>query len=170
MDRSQKEELVQSVKGMLSQSSTILVVKQTGLTVDQVTNLRRQMRGAGAQFKVLKNTLARIAVQGTSVEKLQPLLNGPTVIAFSNDPVSVAKVLVKFSDTNDRLEVLGGMMDGRLLDQSAVKTLATLPSLDELRSKILAVINTPATRIAVVTKEPAASLARVMAAYGRSGN
>ena len=125
------------------------------------------MRDAGAEFKVLKNTLARIAVKDTALEGLTPMLVGPTALAYSTDPVAAAKVVAKFANTNDMLKIVGGILNGQVLTDAGVKSLATLPSLDELRSKIIAVISTPATRLAVLAKEPAARVARVLAAKGR---
>lgn len=167
MDRSQKEELVSQMRQTLESASSIIVTRQVGLTVSEVTNLRCQMREAGAEFKVMKNTLAQLAVKGTKMEGLAGFLQGPTALAYSTDPVGAAKVISKFSNSNDKLSVVGGYLDGHILDQNGVKALASLPSLDELRSKIIAVISTPATRLAVLTKEPATCVARVLAARGR---
>jgi len=166
MDRSQKEELVSRMRQVLQSASSIIVTQQTGLTVSEVTALRAQVREVGAEFKVMKNTLAQLAVKGTEMEVLSPLLQGPTALAYSSDPVSAAKVVSKFANSNEKLTVVGGYLDGRLLDQNAVKALATLPSLDELRSKIIAVISAPATKLAVLSKEPATRVARVLSARG----
>lgn len=166
MDRSQKEELVLQVRDTLQQATSVIVARQSGLTVAEVTQLRRDMRGAGAEFKVLKNTLAQIAVKGTSLEGIHPYLQGPTAIGYSQDPIAAAKVLSKFADKNDRLSIVGGFLDGQVLDAKAVKDLANLPSLNELRSKILGVISAPATKLAVLTKEPARRVAYLLAARG----
>lgn len=168
MNRALKEELVSSVREKLLGASIIVVTRQTGLTVDESTQLRRDMRESGAEFKVLKNTLAQIAIKGTNLEGLSSYLSGPTALAFSTDPVSAAKTVVNFAKKNSKLSVVGGFMDGQVINDQAVKTLAELPSLDELRSKILAIINTPATRLAVLTKEPAACIARVLHAHSQS--
>ena len=151
----------------LMNAKCVVVTHQTGLTVSEVSDLRRQMRGAGTEFKVLKNTLAKIAVQGTPLEGMSSLLEGPTALAFSTeDAIAPAKVAAKFANKNDRLKLVGGFLDGQVLDAKGVDALAKLPSLDELRSKILAVLNTPATRIALLAKEPATRVARVLNARG----
>jgi len=167
MNRTEKEQLVVDIRDTLQQASVVIVTQQTGLTVAQATLLRRQMRDAGAEFKVLKNTLARIAVKDTALEGLTPMLVGPTALAYSTDPVAAAKVVAKFANSNDMLKIVGGYLNGQMLTEAGVKSLATLPSLDELRSKIIAVISTPATRLAILSKEPAARVARVLAAKGR---
>lgn len=166
MDRSQKEELVSQMRDTLQKATSVIVAHQTGLTVAEATQLRRDMRGAGAEFKVLKNTLAQIAVKGTNLEGMNSYLQGPTALGYSQDPVAAAKVLSKFAERNDKLSIVGGFLDGQVLDAMAVKALANLPSLNELRSKIIAVISTPATKLAVLTKEPARRVAYVLAARG----
>lgn len=167
MDRSKKEELVSQVRESLLGASSVIVTHQTGLSVSQVTGLRRQMREAGAEFKVVKNTLAQLAVKDTALEGLTGHLKGPTVLAFSKDPVSAAKVISKYSSTNDRLSIVAGYLDGQILDVNGVKALANLPSLDELRAKLVSVIVAPATKLAILAKEPASRVARVIAARGR---
>lgn len=164
MNRALKEELVLSVREKLSDASLVVVTRQTGLTVDESTQLRRVMREAGAEFKVLKNTLAQLAIKGTPYEGLSTYLTGPTALAFSVDPVSAAKVAVNFAKKNAKLSVVGGFMGGQVIDEKAVKTLADLPSLDELRSKLLGIFNAPATKLAVLAKEPATCIARVLLA------
>jgi large subunit ribosomal protein L10 len=163
MDRSQKEELVSQMRDTLQQAASVIVARQTGLTVAEATQLRRDMRGAGAEFKVLKNTLAQIAVKGTSLEGINPYLEGPTAIGYSQDPIAAAKVLSKFAEKNDRLSIVGGFLDGQVLDAQAVKDLANLPSLNELRAKIIGVISAPATKLAVLSKEPARRVAYLLA-------
>ena len=162
MNRTQKEDLVSELKTRVEASSLIVVTRQKGLTVSEVSNLRRQMREAGADFKVYKNTLAEIAVKGTKAESLAGYLSGPTALAFSVDPIAAAKAAFKFANTNDKLQILGGVMDGKELSAADVKTLATLPSLDELRAKLLGLISAPATKIAMVLKEPGTRVARVL--------
>lgn len=162
MDRSQKEQLVSAVRDSLDGASVIIVTQQSGMTVAQSTALRREMRQAGADFKVLKNTLARIAVKGTRVDGITSMLVGPTALAYSEDPIAAAKVVAKFA--NDQLKIVGGFLNGQLLDAAGVKALATLPSLDELRAKIIGVISAPATKLATLSQEPAARIARVLAA------
>jgi large subunit ribosomal protein L10 len=168
MDRSQKQELVAGMRDRLSQASTVIIVRQTGLTVDEVTKLRRQVRDTGAEFKVLKNTLALRAVQGTTLEALSAFFEGPTAIAFSQDPVGVSKVIAKFADQTDKFTIVGACLNGQVLSANDVKSLAKLPSLDELRAKLLGLLMTPATRIAQYSREPAAMLARVIGAHSSS--
>lgn len=168
MNRSEKEELVAQVRDRMMQAKGIVITQQSGLTVSEVTDLRRQMREAGAEFKVLKNTLAKIAVTGTPMEGLSSLLEGPTAVAFSiEDAVAAAKIASKFSNSNQKLKVVGGYLDGRVLDAHSVDLIAKLPSLDELRGKIVGVLCAPATKLAVLAKEPASRVARVIGARGR---
>lgn len=164
MDRSQKEELVSRMRDTLQEAASVIVARQVGLTVAEATQLRRDMRGAGAEFKVLKNSLAQIAIKGTPLEGINPYFQGPTALGYSQDPVAAAKVLFKFSEKNDKLSIVGGCLNGQVLDVKAVKDLANLPSLNELRSKIAAIVATPATRMAILAKEPARRVACVMAA------
>lgn len=168
MDRSQKQELVTEMREKLLGAKAVVVVQQKGLTVEEVTGLRRSMRAAGAEFKVLKNTLAQRAIQGTDLGGIESLLVGPTALAFSQDPIGASKIVVNFADKNDKLAVIGGYLDGRVLTSHEVKALAKLPSLDELRAKLLGLLTAPATRIATYTREPAAMLARVIGSYARS--
>jgi large subunit ribosomal protein L10 len=168
VDRTQKEELVSTLRDKLNDSSLIVVTQQSGLTVAEVTDLRSKVREAGAEYKVMKNTLARLSVAGTKNEEITSLFNGPTALAYSADPVAAAKAVVDFSNDNDKLKVVGGIMDGQFLDASGVVALSKMPSLDELRGKLVALLVTPATQIARITKEPAGQLARVIGAYGNS--
>lgn len=168
MNRSEKEQLVSSLREGLLESSLIVVSHQTGLTVAQVLDLRRKMREAGAQFRVAKNTLARLAVAGTENEGITPLLSGPTTLAYSKDPVAAAKISVKFANDNDKFNVIGGILNGKLLDAKDVEALSKLPSIDELRAKIIGIISTPATRVAGIVQAPAGQLARVFSAYGKT--
>ncbi len=165
MDREQKEQLVATLNGLFATTTLVVVTCPIGLTVAQATELRRQMRDAGAGFKVTKNRLTRLALKGTRFEELSDLFRGPTAIAYSEDPVAAAKVAVGFAEKNEHLSILGGAIGEQVLDVGAVTTLAKLPSLDELRSSLLSLINTPATRIATVLQAPGAQLARVMNAY-----
>lgn len=168
MDRSEKEQLVSSLREGLLESSLVVVSHQTGLTVAQVSDLRRKMREAGAQFRVAKNTLARLAVAGTENEGITPLLSGPTTLAYSKDPVAAAKISVKFANDNDKFNVVGGILNGKLLGAKDIETLSKLPSIDELRAKIIGIISTPATRVAGIVQAPAGQLARVFSAYGKT--
>lgn len=166
MDRSEKEQLVDSLHGVFDAAALVVVVHQSGMTVGESTDLRRKMREAGASFKITKNRLTRIALKGTPYEALDGLFNGPTAIAYSEDPVSAAKVVVDYAKKNEKIVVLGGGSGKEVLDESSVKMLASLPSLDELRAKIVGIVSTPATRIAGVLQAPAGQVARVVGAYG----
>jgi large subunit ribosomal protein L10 len=166
VERSQKEKLVASLQELFSGSALVVVSHQVGLTVAEATDLRRQMRDAGAVFRVTKNRLARRALDGTPFQHLASLFVGPTAVACSTDPVAAAKVAVKFADDNKKLVILGGALGDQTLDVAGIKTLAALPSLDELRAKIVGMLNTPATRLAAVHQAPPAQLARLFGAYG----
>jgi large subunit ribosomal protein L10 len=165
MDRAQKTELVAELNRTFNEVSVVVVTRNLGLTVAQSTVLRNKMREAGASYKVAKNKLAKIAAEGTPYASLSALLIGPTALATSVDPVAAAKVVVEFAKTNDKLEILGGAMGDTVLDVDGVKALATLPSLDELRAKIVGLLVAPATKLATITQAPAAQLARVLDAY-----
>lgn len=169
MDRSKKHALVASLQEALTDVGLVVVTTHSGLTAAEVTNLRRQMRAAGAGFKVTKNRLARLALTGTPFEGLNSLFKGPTGIAFSKDPVAAAKVAVQFANSNEKLKVIGGVLGNQVLDAGGVKALATLPSLDELRAKLVGMLQTPATRVAVVLQAPAGQLARLTGAYAQKG-
>ena len=165
MDRSQKADLVDELKNVFTETSVVVVTRNNGLTVAQSTDLRLKMRDAGAQFKVAKNRLAKIALEGTRYGSIGEMLVGPTALATSVDPVAAARVAVEFAKTNDRLEIVGGAMGDTLLDVNGIKALASLPSLDELRGKLVGLIQAPASKIARTVSEPGAQLARVFGAY-----
>jgi large subunit ribosomal protein L10 len=165
MDRAQKAEQVAELKQTFNEASAVVITRNLGLTVAQSTTLRNRMREAGASYKVAKNTLALIAVEGTTYAPISDMLTGPTALATSSDPVAAAKVAVDFAKTTDRFEIVGGAMGDTLLDVNGVKALAELPSLDELRAKIVGLIQAPATKVAQVIQAPAAQLARVFGAY-----
>jgi large subunit ribosomal protein L10 len=143
----------------------VVITRNLGMTVAQSTALRIKVREAGASFKVAKNSLAKIAAKGTAYEGVIDLFTGPTGIAASADPVAAAKVVVDFAKTNDKLEIVGGAMGSVVLNADGIKALATMPSLDEMRAKLIGLIQAPATKIAQLTTAPAAKLARVFAAY-----
>jgi large subunit ribosomal protein L10 len=145
----------------------VVVSQNKGLTVAEVTDLRRKMRAAGAQFKVAKNRLAILALDGTKFDGISPLLKGPTALAWARDPVAVAKVAVEFAKTNEKFVVLGGALGTQTLNAAGIKALSDLPSLDTLRAGLVGMISTPATRIAGVLQAPAGQLARVFAAYAK---
>ena len=165
MNRAEKADLVALLNTTFNETEVVVVTRNLGLTVAQSTDLRGKMRDADATFKVSKNRLAKIALKDTRYEPLADLLTGPIALATSSDPVAAAKVAVEFAKTNDKLEIVGGMMGDTLLDVNGVKALATMPSLDELRAKIVGLVNAPATKIARTVKEPGAQLARVFGAY-----
>lgn len=165
MDRGAKEALVTALNASLVDAGLVIVTRQAGMTVAETTKLRRQMRDAGASFKVAKNRLARLALKGTRYEALGEQLTGPTGLAYSSDPVAAAKVAVKFSKENQKLSIVGGAMAGQMLDPEGVKALAELPSLDALRGKIVGLLQAPASKIAAILQAPGGQLARVLKAY-----
>lgn len=166
MDRSQKSDAVAGLNAIFNESGVVVVTRNLGLSVAQSTDLRTKMRDAGASYKVAKNRLAKLALKDTDYVGLSELLTGPTALATSTDPVAAAKAAVEFAKTNDKLEIVGGSMGGQMLDEAGVKALASMPSLDELRGKLVGLINAPATKIAQVVNAPANKLARVFGAYG----
>ena len=169
LDRAEKSELVGTLGEIFKSTTVVVVAHYAGLTVAQMQTLRRQMKQVGASVKVAKNRLAKIALEGSDVASIAPLLKGPALIAFSGDPVAAPKVAVDFAKTNERFIILGGAMGTTALDPNGVKALAALPSLDELRAKILGLIVAPATKIAQVVNAPAAKVARVVQAYAAKG-
>lgn len=165
MDRAAKSELVTTLNDVFANTSVVVVAHYKGLTVADMQKLRKQMKQAGATVKVAKNRIAKIALEGTDVASVGPLMKGPTLIAYSSDPVAAPKVAVDFAKGNDKFVILGGAMGVTSLNPDGVKALATMPSLDELRAKLVGLINAPATKIAQVVNAPAAKLARVFGAY-----
>jgi len=165
MDRAQKSEQVASLKQTFAETSVVVVTRNLGLTVAQSTTLRNRMRDAGASYKVTKNTLTLIALEGSPYAPISDMLTGPTALATSADPVAAAKVAVDFAKTTDRFEIVGGAMGDTLLDSAGIRALAELPSLDELRAKIIGLIQAPASKIARTINEPGAMLARVIGAF-----
>jgi large subunit ribosomal protein L10 len=167
VDRAEKRELVTNLNDAFKGAGSVVVAHYAGITVAQMNDLRSRMRAAGGTVKVAKNRLAKIALQGTESETMIDLFKGQTLIAYSEDPVAAPKVASDFAKGNDRLVILGGAMGPTALDAEGVKALATMPSLDELRARIVGMIQTPATRIAAVVQAPAGQLARVFGAYAR---
>ena len=167
MDRAAKSELVADLGELFKATKVVVVAHYFGLTVAQMQTLRRQMKQAGASVRVTlqEDRFAKIALEGSDVASIGPLLKGPTLIAFSGDPVAAPKVAVDFAKTHERFVILGGAMGKTTLDPNGVKALAALPSLDELRAKIVGLIVAPATKIAQVVNAPAAKVARVVQAY-----
>jgi len=163
MDRSQKAEAVAQLNAVFNEVGVVVVTRNLGMTVAQSTELRGKMREAGAAYKVAKNRLARLALQDTAYVGLSDMLTGPVGLAWSKDPVAAAKAAVDFAKSNDKLEI--GAMGSVVLDEVGIKALAAMPSLDELRAKLIGLVNAPATKIAQVVTAPAAKVARVFAAY-----
>jgi large subunit ribosomal protein L10 len=165
MDRSQKADSVAALNAVFNEVGVVVVTRNLGLTVAQSTVLRGKMRDAGATYKVAKNRLAKIAALETPCAGIGDFLTGPTALAWSIDPVAAAKVVVDFAKTTDKIEIVGGVIGGVVLDVDGVKALATMPSLDELRAKLIGLVQAPATKLAQLSTAPAAKLARVFAAY-----
>jgi large subunit ribosomal protein L10 len=169
VERAAKRELVSTLNDVFSNTSVVVVAHYAGLTVADMQKLRTQMKQAGATVKVAKNRLAKIALEGTDVASISDLLRGPTLIAYSSDPVAAPKVAVDFAKVNEKLVILGGAMGKTTLNVDGVKALATLPSLDELRAKLVGLVQAPATKVAQVVNAPAAKLARIFGAYAKTG-
>ncbi|MBT4082854.1 MAG: 50S ribosomal protein L10 [Alphaproteobacteria bacterium] len=169
MDLEQKRELVTELNAVFNDAASVVVTQYSGLSVTEITDLRNQMRAAGANFKVTKNRLTRLALADTPYAGLADMFTGPTAIAFSEDVVAPAKVAVDYAKKNEKLVVVGGAMGENVLDVAGVKALASLPSLDELRGKIVGLLQAPATKVAGVVQAPASQLARVMGAYASKG-
>jgi large subunit ribosomal protein L10 len=165
VDRAAKKESITELSGVFKTSNTVVVAHYSGLSVAQMQTLRKQMKLAGAQVKVAKNRLAKIALKDTDAVAIVPLLKGPTVLAYSGDPVAAPKVAVDFAKANEQFVILGGSMGKTALDLNGIKALASLPSLDELRGKIVGLLVSPATKIAQLVNAPAAKVARVVQAY-----
>lgn len=169
MDRAQKAEAVSHLNGVFNTAGVVVVTHYSGLSVSELSSLRGDLREVGGTFRVIKNRLARFALEGTPVDSIKELFSGPTAIAFSDDPVAAPKAIAKFAKANDKLVILGGVMGATALDVAGVKVLAELPSLDEIRGKIAGLINAPATKIARVLQAPGGQIARVLSAYAAQG-
>ena len=169
MDRTQKEELVATLNKTFDETEMVVVTHYSGLTVAEISDLRDRIRESGAKFKVTKNRLTRLALKNTKFEGISNLFSGPTAIAYSNDPVAAAKISVEFAKENNKLIIIGGALGSDILDADGVKALATLPSLDELRGKIVGLMQAPASKIAQVLQAPGGQVARVISAYGEQG-
>jgi large subunit ribosomal protein L10 len=166
VDRAQKRELVTTLNEEWKDSGVIVVAHYKGMTVAQMTDFRKRMKEAGGAVKVAKNKLVKLALKDTEVETISDLLKGQTCVAYSEDPVSAARVSVKYARENDKLIILGGAMGRTRLDSAGVKALADLPSLDELRGTLIGLLQAPAGKIARILNEPGGMLARVLAAKG----
>jgi large subunit ribosomal protein L10 len=167
LDRAEKREVVTALHDVFAKTGVVVVAHYAGLTVSAMTKLRSEMRGAGGQVKVAKNRLVKLALEGTDAKGIADLLEGPTCLAFSADPVAAPKIAVKFAKANEKFVILGGAMGNTVLDAKGVSSLADLPSLDELRGKLIGLIQAPASKIARTVNEPAAKFARVLGAYGK---
>jgi large subunit ribosomal protein L10 len=167
VNRTQKEDLVAELNETFEGTTMVVVTYYSGLTVAEMSDLRECMRESEASFKVTKNRLTRLALKDTKFEVLNDLFKGPTAIAYSNDPVAAAKVSVEFSKPNDKLVVLGGCSGSEVLDAEGVKALAALPSLDQLRGKIVGLLQAPSTKVVQVIQAPGAQVARVLSAYSK---
>ena len=169
MDRAAKRELIDSLHGVLKSTGVVVVAHNTGMVAAQSADFRKRVKEAGGSVRVAKNTLAKLAFKDTDADKLTDLMKGPTILAYSADPIAAAKAAVTYAKGNDKLVILGGAMGKTILDAKGVKALAELPSLDELRAKIIGLLNAPATKIARTVKEPGAKLARVIHAKASQG-
>ncbi|MCZ2328383.1 50S ribosomal protein L10 [Bartonella sp. F02] len=167
MDRAEKREFVAWLNKAFQKSGSVIVAHYSGLTVSQMNDLRSKMSEAGGAVKVAKNRLAKIALQGTESESMASLFTGQTLIAYSEDPIVAPKIAVDFAKINNKLVILGGAMGAASLNVEDVKSLASLPSLNELRAKLVGMISTPATRVAQVVNAPAGQVARVIGAYAQ---
>ena len=169
MDRAAKAELVTSLHGVFKDAGAVVVAHYAGMTVAQMTDYRKRMAEAGGKVKVAKNKLAQLALKDTDAAGISDLFKGQTVIAYSKDPIAAARIATKYAKDNDKLVILGGSMGKTVLDAKGVKALADLPSLDELRAKLIGLLNAPATKIARTVKEPGGKLARVIQAKAAQG-
>ena len=165
MDRSQKADSVAQLNAVFQEAGVVVITRNLGMSVAQSTNLRTKLREAGATYKVAKNSLAKLALNDTPYTGLDDLLVGPTGLSWSTDPVAAAKAAVDFAKTNDKLEIVGGSMGSQVLDAEGIKALASMPSLDELRAKLIGLVNAPATKVVQLVNAPASKLARVFGAY-----
>jgi large subunit ribosomal protein L10 len=166
LERAEKREVVTALHDVFAKTGVVVVAHYAGLTVAQMTKLRSEMRSAGGRVKVAKNRLVKLALEGTDAKGIADLLKGPTCLAFSEDPIAAPKVAVKFAKANEKFVILGGSMGATVLDAKSVNSLADLPSLDELRGKLIGLLQAPASKIARTLNEPGAQLARVFGAYG----
>ena len=170
VERAEKAELVTELQASFSDAGSIIVARNTGLTVADLETLRKQMREAGGTVRVAKNRLAKLALKNTETADIAALFTGPTVVAFAKDPMTAPKVAAAFADKNQKFEILGGAMGKTGLDVNNVKAMATMPSLDQLRATLAGMLKQPATRIASVLQAPGGQVARVLAAYADKSN
>lgn len=169
VDRAEKKELVSSLHDVFANTNVVVVAHYAGLSVAQMTDLRRQIKAAGGNVRVAKNRLVKLALENTDATGISDLFQGPTLVAYSDDPVVAPKVAVAFAKDNEKLVILGGAMGPTVLDETGIKSLASLPSLDELRGKLVGLLQAPAGKIAQVVNAPAGQLARVISAHADKG-
>ena len=165
MNRNQKEIFIKNIKTIMDENSLVLVFHYRGMSMNEMTDLRVQSFNSGCNIKVTNNRLAKLALKETNKVDLSDFFDGPTAIAYSNDPVSLTKLLVEFAKNNNNLVVLGGIMDNEILSVEKIEILSKLPSLEEIRAKLIGLISTPAQKIASVLTAPSGDLARVFNAY-----
>ena len=170
MKRSEKKDFVANLKNDLDKSSAVIVAEYSGLTVAESESLRKEMRSSGAKFKVTKNRLTKLAIAETNFKDISDLFKGPTAIAFSDDPIAPAKVAVNFEKKFENFKIIGGGYNGEKIDKNKINFLATLPSLDELRAKLIGLVSAPAQKIAAITVEPGSQLARLMSSKSSNSN
>tara|TARA_B100000676_G_C17924211_1_gene757191 strand:+ start:22 stop:558 length:537 start_codon:yes stop_codon:yes gene_type:complete len=170
MNRQEKTQAVTNLNNVFNNANLIVVTHYSGLTVAEASELRRQMKDSGASFQVAKNSLAKLALKGTQYSPIEEMFSGPVAVAFSEDPVAAAKVAVNYSKENEKLIIIGGALGSKLLDKNGIKSLAELPSLDEIRGKLIGVLQAPATKVAGVLQAPSSQLARVVGAYSAKEN
>ena len=168
MKRSEKKDFVAKLKDEFSNSSSIIVAQYSGLTVKESESLRKEMRANGTKFKVTKNRLTKLAIAETQFKEMSDLFKGPTAVAYSDDPVAPAKVAVNFEKKFEKFQIIGGGYNGEKIDKERINFLATLPSLDELRGKLIGLISGPAQKIATLANEPGSQIARLLSS--KSGN
>ena len=170
MERAEKGELIASLQSSFAGAGSIVVARNAGLTVADLETLRKQMKQAGGTVKVAKNRLAKLALKETDTADISALFQGPTVVAFAQDPMTAPKVAAAFADKNQKFEILGGAMGKTGLDVNNVKALATMPSLDQLRATLAGMLLQPGTRIASILQQPGGQIARVLNAHAEKGN
>jgi large subunit ribosomal protein L10 len=165
--RAEKIKVVDQLKEIFSNHTAVVLAHYHGLNMKQISELRKDMRDQGIKFMVSKNSLMKIAIKDTDFSALEEHLNGPTVIAASTDPVAVTKTLTKFIKENKQLKLIGAIVDNKTLGVEAIRVLSKMPSLDELRAKIVSLLSTPATSVASVLVAPAIKVARVLSVYSK---
>tara|TARA_Y100000590_G_scaffold393418_1_gene471693 strand:- start:592 stop:1128 length:537 start_codon:yes stop_codon:yes gene_type:complete len=170
VDRTQKENIVSNLKKDFEESNLLVVTHYSGLNVNEIEELRSEMREANAKFKVTKNRLTKLALPGTTFESVADLFNGPTAIAYSQDPIQAAKVAVNYSKKNKKLIIIGGSFEGKKIDEKQVRFLASLPSLDEVRSTLISLLQVPGSKIASIIIAPGTKVVRAIDAYAKKSN